>query len=148
VQALVGRPTLHTPARTCVGADRARVLMLAAVLEKVGISLHDRDLFVNVAGGVRLLEPAADLGAAAAIWSSGTDRPIAHDVAFFGAVGLVGEIRAVSQPALRLREAARHGFRRVLCPASCVEQAPSGLNAVAVRSLREALQQLDAGGGR
>ncbi len=142
LQALVGRPTPATPARTCVGVDRTRVLMLAAVLEKAGLALHDRDLFVNAAGGVRLDEPAADLGIIAAIASSMSDQPIAPHTLLFGEVGLVGEVRAVPHPALRLKEAARHGFRRVIAPHSCTEHAPAGLDVIGVRSVREVLQAL------
>jgi len=142
VQALVGRPSPAIPARTCVGIDRNRVLMLAAVLQKADVALHDRDLFVNAAGGVRLSEPAADLGAIAAIYSSFTERAIASDTLLFGEVGLVGEIRAVSHPIPRLREAARHGFKRVFAPPSCASEAPPGLEVIGVRSVRELLQQL------
>ena len=142
VQALVGRPSPAIPARTCVGIDRNRILMLAAILEKAGVPLHDRDLFVNAAGGVRLGEPAADLGAVAAIYSSFTEAPIAANTLLFGEVGLVGEVRAVSHPGPRLKEAARHGFRRVFAPKSCVEHAPPGLEVIGIRSVRELLQQL------
>ena len=142
VQALVGRPSPAIPARTCVGIDRNRVLMLAAVLEKASVPLYDRDLFVNAAGGVRLTEPAADLGAIAAIYSSFTEKPIASDTLLFGEVGLVGEIRAVSHPMPRLKEAARHGFRRVIAPRSCVADAPPGLEVVGVRSVRDLLRLL------
>ena len=142
VQALVGRPSPAIPARTCVGIDRNRVLMLAAVLEKASVPLYDRDLFVNAAGGVRLTEPAADLGAIAAIYSSFTEKPIASDTLLFGEVGLVGEIRAVSHPMPRLKEAARHGFRRVIAPRSCVADATPGLEVVGVRSVRDLLRLL------
>jgi DNA repair protein RadA/Sms len=142
VQALVGRPHPAIPARTTVGIDRNRVLMLAAVLEKAGVALHDRDLFVNAVGGVRLTEPAADLGAIAAIYSSFKDSPLPKNTLLFGEVGLVGEIRAVSHPIPRLREAARHGFHRVFAPRSCASDAPAGLEVVGVRSVRELLQLL------
>jgi len=142
VQALVGGPSPAIPARTCVGIDRNRVLMLAAVLQKAGVALHDRDLFVNAAGGVRLNEPAADLGAVGAIYSSFTERPIPADTLLFGEVGLVGEIRAVAHPIPRLREAARHGFRRVFAPQSCAAEAPAGLEVVGIRSVRQLLQLL------
>jgi DNA repair protein RadA/Sms len=116
--------------------------MLAAVLEKAGLSVHDRDVFVNAAGGVRLDEPAADLGIAAAIASSLTDRPLDPHTLVLGEIGLVGEIRAVSHPQQRLREAARHGFRRIIAPVACAKQAPEGLDVVGVRSIREAMQAL------
>ncbi len=142
IQALVGRPTQAIPGRTVVGVDRTRVLLLAAVLEKAGIGLHDRDIFVNAAGGVRLEEPAADLAMAAAIASSHRDKPVRGDTLVFGEIGLVGEIRAVSQPGLRLREAARHGFRRIVAPAAVAKDAPPGVEVIGVRTVREALQAL------
>ncbi len=142
VQALVGPTQLATPARTCVGIDRTRVQMLAAVLGKAELPLHDRDLFVNAAGGVRLDEPAADLAVVAAIVSSFTDRPIPQDTLFFGEVGLVGEVRAVGQPSPRLREAERHGFRRVIAPARSLGDAPPSLQLVPVRSVREVIEAL------
>lgn len=142
VQALVGRPTPSTPMRTCVGVDRTRVQMLIAVLEKAGLTLHDRDVFVNAAGGVRLDETAADLGVVAAIASSLTDTPVRTDTLVFGEIGLVGEVRAVSHPNVRLREAARHGFTRVVAPASLAAEPPSGLQLLGVRSVREALEHL------
>jgi DNA repair protein RadA/Sms len=142
VQALVGRPTPATPARTCVGVDRNRVLMLAAVLGKAGVEVHDRDLFVNAAGGVHLEEPAADLGIAAAIASSLTDTPLDPRTLVVGEIGLVGELRAVTHPQLRLKEAARHGFRRAIVPTACASQAPPGLEVIGVRTIRQALAAL------
>ena len=135
-------PTPATPGRTCLGVDRTRVQMLAAVLEKAGLQLHDRDIFVNVAGGVRLAEPAADLAVLAALASSLTDAPVRQDTAMFGEVGLVGEIRAVGQPRRRLREAARHGFRRALVPPGCAREEVSGLDVIGVRSVRDVLANL------
>ena len=142
VQALVGPPGVHTPARTVVGVDRSRVLMLAAVLQKCGLGLQDRDLFVNAAGGVRLDEPAADLAILAAMASTIRDRPLPADTVILGEVGLVGEVRAVSHPAARLKEAARHGFRRAVVPRGCEEHAPEGLDLVPVRRVVDALDHL------
>lgn len=142
VQALVGRPSPATPARTCVGVDRTRVLMLAAILEKAGMSLHERDLFVNATGGMRLDETAGDLGIVAAIASSLTDVAIDPRTALFGEVGLVGEVRAVPHPAQRLKEAARHGFSKVIAPASCAATAPPGVELVRARTVREVLAAL------
>jgi DNA repair protein RadA/Sms len=142
VQALVGRPTPAIPGRTCVGVDRTRVLMLAAVLEKAGMSVFDRDIFVNAAGGVRLHEPAADLGILAAVASSLAGQPVRNDTMLFGEVGLVGEIRSVSHPALRLKEAARHGFSRVVAPRSALEHAPPHINVIGVQTVRDALAAL------
>lgn len=142
VQALVGAPGAHSPARTCVGVDRARVLMLAAVLQKQGVGLQDRDIFVNAAGGVRMTEPAADLAILAAMASTWADRPLPQDTVVVGEVGLVGEVRAISHPGLRLKEAARHGFRRAIVPTSCVDVAPAGLEAIGVRRVADALDVL------
>lgn len=147
IQALVGRGGQQMPARTCVGIDRPRVLMLAAVLSKAGLALDDRDLFLNAAGGLRIDEPAADLGIAAAIASSLYNRAPPPDVAWFGEVGLAGEVRSVSHPALRLREAARHGFRRVIAPARCAADAPPGVEVIGVRTVREALEPLRRSAG-
>ncbi|MCA9489152.1 MAG: DNA repair protein RadA [Myxococcales bacterium] len=139
IQALVGRPGVQIPARHAVGVDRQRVSMLAAVLGKSGLSLHDRDLFVNAVGGLRVDEPAADLALLLAIASSMSDRPLPSDTAVFGEVGLVGEVRGVSHGVVRLKEAARHGFRRVIAPARAAEDAPAGLEVIGVRTVREAL---------
>jgi len=144
VQSLVGRPTPAIPARTAVGVDRSRVLLLLAVLGKLGLSLHDRDVFVNAAGGVRLLEPAADLAMCAALWSSLHDRPVPTDTLLFGEVGLVGEVRATSHATRRLKEAERHGFRRVIVPARVAADAPRSLEVVGVRRVHEALEALGA----
>ena len=110
IQALVGPPGTHTPARTCVGIDRSRLLMLLAVLQKHGISIHDRNIFVNVAGGIQISEPAADLAVALAVFSSYTDMALPAECIVLGELGLVGEVRSVPQPLLRLKEAARYGF--------------------------------------
>ncbi len=138
VQALVGRPTQGTPARTTVGLDRGRLAMLLAVLGKMGLDLSDRDVFVSVAGGVRVQEPAADLAIAAAIASSARGQPLPATRLWFGEVGLVGELRGVSQPQARVREAARHGFREVTVPSVAAQDA-TGVRLVACRTLREAL---------
>lgn len=138
VQALVGQPTPATPARTCVGVDRNRVLMLAAVLGKAGLAVHDRDVFVNAAGGMRLDEPAVDLGIVGAIASSLTDTPLDPHTLLIGEVGLVGEVRAVAHPRPRLKEAIRHGFRRVVVPMGFQAEA-EGAELIRVRTVREAL---------
>ena len=142
VQALVGRPTPAIPGRTCVGVDRSRVLLLCAVLGKLGLPLHDRDVFVNAAGGVRLWEPAADLAICAALWSSLGDHAVPPDTLLFGEVGLVGEVRATSHAVRRLKEADRHGFRRVIVPARVAAEAPPALRAIGVHTVREALAAL------
>lgn len=142
VQALVGRPTPATPGRTVIGLDKNRLNLLAAVLGKLGQNLYDRDVFASAAGGVRVQEPAADLGLCAALVGSLRDRPIDPYTLVFGEVGLVGEVRAVGYPGPRLIEAARHGFRRVIAPAAALEAAPEGLEVIGVRTLRQALSAL------
>ncbi|MFZ5476317.1 MAG: DNA repair protein RadA [Myxococcota bacterium] len=140
VQALVGRPTNGTPSRTAVGVERGRLAMLLAVLGKAGLDLSDRDVFVSVAGGLRVQEPAADLAIAMALASSARGTPLASDRLFFGEIGLVGELRGVPSPVARLREAERHGFRSAMVPASVAREA-AGVRLVAARSLLEALAE-------
>lgn len=145
IQALVGHPSPATPSRTVLGMDRNRLQMLIAVLGKIGYQLYDRDIFVSAAGGVRIIEPAADLSLAAAIASSARNQAVDHRTLLFGEIGLVGEVRAVSHPAQRLLEARRHGFTTVLAPKSAVQHAPEGLNVIGVRTLRQALGHLFLG---
>ena len=117
LQALVARASFGTPRRTVLGADYNRVCLLLAVLEKLGgMPLASQDVFVNVAGGGRVTEPAADLGIVVATASSYMDRAIPGDALVLGEVGLTGEVRAVSGVELRLREAAALGFRRAVVP--------------------------------
>lgn len=119
VQALVGATAFGTPRRTTMGVDHNKVSLLVAVLEKrSGLQLAGNDIFVNVAGGVQVDEPAADLGIAVAIASSFLDRPIDPKTIVVGEVGLGGEIRAVHQTSVRLKEAERLGFQRCILPAS------------------------------
>jgi len=117
VQALVVGTSFGMPRRTAIGVDVNRVSLLVAVLDKIGgLHLGNHDIFLNVAGGVRLSEPAADLGVAAAIASSFLDRPIDPKTVVFGEVGLTGEIRGINQMEIRIREAARMGFTRCVLP--------------------------------
>ena len=117
LQALVTRTVFGTPRRTVLGADYNRVCLLLAVLEKrVGFPLQNHDAFINVAGGARCQEPAADLGIVVAAASSYTERPVAPDVVVIGEVGLTGEIRAVGGLAPRLAEAAALGFASAVVP--------------------------------
>ena len=119
LQALVARASFGTPRRTVLGADYNRVCLLLAVLEKLGgMPLASQDVFVNVAGGGRVTEPAADLGIIVATASSYMDRAVPGDALVLGEVGLTGEVRAVSGVELRLREAAALGFRRAVVPRS------------------------------
>jgi len=117
VQALVVSTSFGMPRRTAIGVDVNRVSLLVAVLDKIGgLHLGNHDIFLNVAGGVKLSEPAADLGVAAAIASSFLDRPIDPKTVVFGEVGLTGEIRGINQMEIRIREAARMGFTRCIMP--------------------------------
>jgi DNA repair protein RadA/Sms len=119
IQALSSTTSFGNPRRTANGIDFNRLLLLIAVLSKrVGVRLSDQDVFVNVVGGLRVGEPAADLAVACAIASSFRDVPVAGDLAIVGEVGLSGELRAVSQLETRLKEAAKLGFSRCLIPQS------------------------------
>ncbi len=115
IQALVSRSPLSSPRRTATGIDHNRLSMLLAVLEKrVGLKLAEQDVFVNVAGGVRLIEPAADLATVLALASNFREQPVDPNTILIGEVGLGGEVRSVGQSEKRLREAARLGFTRAV----------------------------------
>jgi DNA repair protein RadA/Sms len=115
IQALVGPSPLGIPRRTAVGLDPNRISLLVAVLSKrLGIELGDQDIFVNVAGGLKIEEPACDLAIVTAVISSFLDRPVDRDLVVFGEVGLTGELRGVNQPELRIKEAHKLGFSRCL----------------------------------
>ncbi len=119
LQALVAPASFGTPRRTVLGLDYNRVCLLLAVLDKrAGVPLGSQDVFVNVAGGGRVVEPAADLGVVLAAASSYLDRPVRGDVVVIGEVGLTGEVRAVTGLEARLREAAQLGFREAVVPQS------------------------------
>lgn len=117
IQALVSQTGYSTPKRAVVGWDSARLSMVLAVLEaRGGLNLSGQDVYLNIAGGLKISEPAADLAVAMAIISSLTNRPLPADMVMFGEIGLSGEIRAVSQPNLRLKEAYKLGFRNAIIP--------------------------------
>ncbi len=119
IQALVAPSTLSSPRRAVVGWDSSRLSMVLAVLDaRCGLALSGNDVYLNVAGGLRIAEPAADLAVAAALVSSASDTPVAADMVVFGEVGLSGEVRAVAQTDSRLKEAAKLGFAQALVPAS------------------------------
>ncbi len=145
LQALVGHAAYGTPRRTTIGIDPNRVALLVAVLEKAaGVTLAAHDVFVKVAGGVRLTEPAVDLGLIAALASSVRDRPIDPETVVFGEVGLGGEVRAVAQAELRLKEGAKLGFTRAVLPRGNARRVidAAGLEVVGVRDVAEALELL------
>jgi DNA repair protein RadA/Sms len=145
LQALVSGTAFGNPRRTAMGIDANRVSLLVAVLEKkVGYTLLAQDIFLNVAGGVKINEPAVDLGVVAALASSHLNRAVLARTVLFGEVGLAGEVRAVSRPELRVKEAARLGFDRCLLPAGNLKNLdrPTGMALVGVRSAEEALGHL------
>jgi len=117
IQALVASAGLGIPRRTALGIDGQRLAMLCAVAERRGgVQLHDRDVYLNVAGGLEVEDPAADLAVIAALTSSATGRVLTHRCLFLGEVGLTGEVRPVSQLPLRLQEGARLGFHHAVVP--------------------------------
>ncbi len=144
LQALVTPASFGTPRRTVIGADYNRTCLLLAVLEKrAGIPLGSQDVFVNVAGGARIVEPAADLGVVVAAASSYMDRAVRGDVVVVGEVGLTGEVRAVSGLEARLREAAALGFREAVVPQSNLAEQPRlALEARGVGTVQAALDLL------
>ena len=145
VQALVSPTSFGTPRRTTLGFDPNRVAVLIAVLEKkMGVHLLGQDVFVNVAGGVRIDEPAADLGVIAAVASSFLDKPVDPRTLLIGEVGLAGEVRAISQADTRVREAMKLGFARCILPESSRRQLPAfeGVELLGVSSLAETWQVL------
>ena len=144
VQALSSKTAFSMPRRTGNGVDPNRLLLLTAVLSKrVGMDLSDQDVFVNVVGGMRVDEPAADLAIAVAIASSFRNRPVWADLAIVGEVGLSGELRSVGHLTRRLHEAAKLGFKRALTPRNphrrSGDAAPAGIEVIGVRTLHEAL---------
>ena len=140
IQALTTPTSFGLPRRTANGVDFNRLLLVAAVLTKrVGLRLGNQDIMVNVTGGLKVSEPAADLGIALAIASSFRDMAIAPGLAAVGEVGLSGELRAVSQPDRRVDEAARLGFARCLVPRSGAKPAARNIELIPAGTLREAI---------
>ena len=143
IQALVCKTNFGMPRRTAAGIDYNRVNLLMAVLEKrLGLPLSEYDAYVNIAGGIKMNEPAADLGIVMAIISSYKNRPIPADTIIFGEVGLSGEVRAVTMPEQRVAEAKKLGFRTCIMPFSSKETIKEleGIRVVGVRNISEAIQ--------
>ena len=142
VQALVGDSHAGSPRRTVTGMNPNRISLLLAVLEKrVGLHFADRDVFVNVAGGVRLDEPAADLAVAIALVSSFREVPVPELMIAFGEVGLAGEVRAVDMARARVAEAAKFGFERCILPKNVADDVDiQGMKKYAVATLEEAIE--------
>jgi DNA repair protein RadA/Sms len=144
VQALIGAQTAGSPRRTVSGLDSARLAMVLAVLERrAQVKLHDREVFAATVGGMRVVEPAADLGMALSTASAAHDLPLAPDLVAIGEVGLTGEVRRVGAVPRRLAEAARLGFRYALVPPGCgpaaTGSAPPGMKVLEVGDVRTAL---------
>lgn len=145
IQALVARSQLAMPRRTAAGMDYNRVNLLLAVLEKrLNLHLSGSDVYVNIAGGIRINEPAIDLGVVLAIVSSSRDQAIDEKVLAFGEVGLSGEVRAVSQAVQRVQEAKKLGFTTVILPEVCREQIGDvkGVRLIGVRSVGDAVRAI------
>ncbi len=123
IQALVSRSFLAIPRRTTIGVDHNRVALIVAILEKkMGLHLFNQDIFVNVAGGVQVSEPAVDLGVAVSVASSSMEKPVDPSTILFGEIGLAGEVRAIAQAEARVREAGKLGFKRCILPQANYQQ--------------------------
>jgi len=145
LQALASATNFGTPRRTILGLDANRVALLAAVMEKkLGMHLMGYDIFMNVAGGVKVVEPAVDLAIVAAVASSFLDKPISEGTMVLGEVGLTGEVRAIGQVDTRISESHKMGFTRCLVPASNLKRlrATEGIEIVGVRTVSEAVENL------
>src|SRR6266487_411979 len=151
IQALVAPSTLGTPRRAVVGWDQNRLSMVLAVLEAhCGVRLGGHDVYLNVAGGLRIQEPAADLAAAAALVSSLANAPLPADAVYFGEISLSGAVRPVAQTAARLKEAAKLGFVRALAPEAARGEATaeSGIAVTTVGALSSLVADIAARGSR
>lgn len=143
VQALVCDSNFGLPRRTAAGTDYNRVNLLMAVLEKrAGVHLSGSDAYVNVAGGIKVNEPALDLGIVMALVSSFKNRSVDDKTIIFGEVGLAGEVRAVSQPQLRVNEAVKLGFETCILPQVCLKsiRKTDKINIIGVRNVSEAMK--------
>jgi DNA repair protein RadA/Sms len=146
VQALIGAEVQGSPRRTVSGLDSARLAMVLAVLERrtKQLKLYNKEVFAATVGGIRLVEPSADLAMALAVASGGLDLAMAPHLVAIGEVGLTGEIRRVGAVGRRLAEASRLGFRVALVPPGCGPEAttgvPRGMEVIEVSDLRQALQ--------
>lgn len=143
IQALISPSSFGNPRRMATGVDTSRVPLLMAVLEKrVGLMLQNQDAYIKVAGGVKLDEPAIDLAIIISIASSFRDQPTNPEDIFIGEVGLTGEIRRVSRIEQRVQEAAKLGFKRVICPQNNLDgwTKPKNIEVIGVSSVQEALQ--------
>ena len=144
VQALVDESHLANPRRVTVGLDHNRLAMLLAVLHRHGgVATYDQDVFVNVVGGLKVMETGADLAIIMAVLSSLRNRPLPNELIVFGEVGLSGEVRPVPSGQERLKEAGKHGFKRAIVPrANTPKKHPNDIEIIAVDTLQQALQAM------
>ena len=145
LQALASSTSFGTPRRTILGLDPNRVALLAAVMEKqLGMHLMGHDIFMNVAGGVKVIEPAVDMAIVSAIASSFLDKPVPDGTVVLGEVGLAGEVRAIGQVDIRLAEIKKMGFKRCLVPDSNLKRIPDidGIEVAGIKTVPEAIEKL------
>ena len=141
VQAITQKTNFSIPRRLSLGYDVNRLYILLSVVEKaIGKSLFDRDVYVNITGGMKVNEPGADLCVTASMLSSYRDTNIGHDAAFFGEIGLTGEIRKIVYMDQRIRECARLGIQRVFCPRGI--EAYEGVELIPLRNVRELYEKI------
>ena len=145
LQSLASATNFGTPRRTILGLDANRVALLAAVMEKkLGMHLMGYDIFMNVAGGVKVIEPAVDMAIVAAVASSFLDKPIADGTVLMGEIGLTGEVRAIGQVDTRISESRKMGFTRCLVPQSNLKRLPDieGIEITGVKTISEVVENL------
>lgn len=145
IQSLVSPTGFGMPRRTAIGVDHNRVSLLVAVLEKIGgVHIGNHDIFINVAGGIKVDEPAIDLGVVSSMASSFYDRPVLPETVVFGEVGLTGEVRGISQMDARIREASRMGFTRCILPRTTGREQLkiTGMKQIRISSIKELLEHL------
>jgi DNA repair protein RadA/Sms len=142
IQGLVASSTLASPRRTVVGWDAGRLSMILAVLEtRCSVQMSNRDVYLNIAGGLKITEPAADLAVAACLLSSFTNTPLPEDTVIIGEIGLGGEVRPVKQTEVRLKEAAKLGFKQAIIPAtSKLSDNKHNISVLAIKHLSEIMR--------
>ncbi len=146
LQALAAPTSLAYPRRVTAGLDYQRIALLTAVLERrAGLKLGNQDVYVSAAGGLKVTEPAADLGIALAIASAYQDRPVPQDTVVFGELGLDGDVRFVSLAERRLKEAVRLGFKKAVAPRGSAKTKIKGIDILEIDTLRQAIEILSAG---
>jgi len=145
LQALASNTSFGNPRRTILGVDHNRVALLVAVMEKkLGMHLMDHDIFINVAGGIKIDDPAVDMGIVSAIASSFLDKPVEESILILGEVGLTGEVRAIGQVEARIAEARKMGFKKCLIPQGNAKQLnrPKGIDIIGVETVSDAMEAL------